>query len=665
MSVIDVWKNSFRVNADGAGTQLQSDIVGLSNGNVLVVWVDNNDTTANGFGYDVLGQLYDPFGKKIGGPLFLNQNFFNDRNEALPAVDATDDGGFILTYQAPLSNDHDQLFMRFDADGASTGINELVISDVNDSDRFNDHEIIYRPDGSSVLVFRRSNTPSDNHLVFKVISADGTEGSETLIRNDSFGAPIEPTLTMLPDGTIVVGFLDPDTNGYGPEYALIFPDNSTNAPEGTVNAGVNVVINPIGLEDVDVAALSGGDFVITWRDGNTIYGRTYDRDSNALTGALVLAGDTDVKQDPQVIGLKEDDRYAVIWLDKTDNEISMRVFNADGTVVSSKRDLPFPGDDALELAVSLTADGRILISWSDKDSDGDYDIYSAILDPRDGRFTAAEDGAVTVARDAGGQIDGTDGADTIYGQDGEDHIRGLKANDLLRGGDNRDLLEGGKGNDEQYGENGADTVSGDKGNDTLFGGSGNDKIFGGDGKDGLIGNQGRDVLNGGKGNDRLFGGDGKDKLSGGGGKDFLGGGKGADVLKAGGGDDKLNGEAGADKITGGGGQDLIIGGGGPDTFIYTKAGDSKAGANNRDTIFFFDHKADTINLRAIDADTTRGGNQAFDFIRTDKFSDAGDLRIKKAGGDLIVQADRNGDGKADFEIYLESPDQISAGDFIL
>ena len=71
-------------------------------------------------------------------------------------------------------------------------------------------------------------------------------------------------------------------------------------------------------------------------------------------------------------------------------------------------------------------------------------------------------------------------------------------------------------------------------------------------------------------------------------------------------------------------------------------------------------------LTEIDADWTKGGNQAFDFIGKDGFSGtAGELRFRKISGDTIVYGDPDGDGKAEFSLKIDASINLVKGDFIL
>ena len=208
-------------------------------------------------------------------------------------------------------------------------------------------------------------------------------------------------------------------------------------------------------------------------------------------------------------------------------------------------------------------------------------------------------------------------------QDGYAQTRGTRYEEKLVSIEN---AEGTGVSDKIYGSSAANTLWGGAGNDSLYGRNGNDKLYG---------DQGNDYLSGSNGNDRLYGGSGNDELSGG---------------------------AGNDLLYGGTGRDYLTGGSGADTFVFTSLSDSRPGSA-RDVITDFSRgDGDYIDLRSIDADTSRSGNQAFDFIGTKGFSgEAGELRFKSG----IVSGDVDGDGVADFQIKVDDFTKMYAGDFLL
>ena len=106
------------------------------------------------------------------------------------------------------------------------------------------------------------------------------------------------------------------------------------------------------------------------------------------------------------------------------------------------------------------------------------------------------------------------------------------------------------------------------------------------------------------------------------------------------------------------GNDTLVGGGGRDVFVFQKA-------MGWDTIQDF-ARGDRIDLRGLDADATRAGNQAFDFIGTDWLEGSGDLGVyRDRGGWTSVQGDVNGDGRYDFSIRVAGHHDFQASDFLL
>lgn len=162
----------------------------------------------------------------------------------------------------------------------------------------------------------------------------------------------------------------------------------------------------------------------------------------------------------------------------------------------------------------------------------------------------------------------------------------------------------------------------------------------------IRGGEADDVIFAGGGDDLVFGGGGADTLHGGQGDDTLFGGAGADVIHGGPGDDVIFGGAGADVLTGGAGRDL---------FAFEAVGHIGRGAQS-DRITDFTPGEDRIDLSAAIPGLT--------YIGTDPFSGAGlELRFNPNVGAL--QADRNGNGEANFRLFLDGAPPPSADDLIL
>ena len=249
---------------------------------------------------------------------------------------------------------------------------------------------------------------------------------------------------------------------------------------------------------------------------------------------------------------------------------------------------------------------------------------------------------------------GSGKADLLRGSDANNHLTGGNGDDTLAGGGGNDALIGGKGNDSVIGNAGADQLGGGADNDVLRGGSGADVLVGGKGNDSLIGGTGPDQLGGGGGGDTISGGGGNDTITGGGGRDFL---------KGGGGGDAISGGDGNDTITGGFGHDLLEGGDGADHFIFNNIRNSGPGLSQSDTITDFQQGEDVIDLSDIVA--RAGDTHVLTFIDAQQFHNiAGELRAVDTASGTLLSGDVDGDGQADFSIFVAGVTGLTAADLL-
>lgn len=116
------------------------------------------------------------------------------------------------------------------------------------------------------------------------------------------------------------------------------------------------------------------------------------------------------------------------------------------------------------------------------------------------------------------------------------------------------------------------------------------------------------------------------------------------------------GDAGEDRLLDGAGSDSLTGGRGADMFVFTSANL----IGQMDTIT--DMTAlDHINLSRIDANQHVADNDAFEFIGSEAFSGAGQLRFK-AG---LLQGDVDGDGTADLVVRVTGAHSPALDDLTL
>jgi len=133
--------------------------------------------------------------------------------------------------------------------------------------------------------------------------------------------------------------------------------------------------------------------------------------------------------------------------------------------------------------------------------------------------------------------------------------------------------------------------------------------------------------------------------------------------------DKLRGDAGNDYLYGRLGKDTLYGGTGADRFVFKSVLDSWAifDTKSMDTVMDFSRRqGDKFDLRGVDANEGRAGNQAFTFIGTKGFTGrAGELAYTREKGGVYVGGDTDGDGSPDLVFFVRNNSALLKSDFYL
>ncbi|WP_201830396.1 PD40 domain-containing protein [Microvirga zambiensis] len=148
----------------------------------------------------------------------------------------------------------------------------------------------------------------------------------------------------------------------------------------------------------------------------------------------------------------------------------------------------------------------------------------------------------------------------------------------------------------------------------------------------------------------------------------------ADTLSGGAGTDSLTGDAFANILIGNGGNDRLIGGLGVDTLTGSKGkdvfvfDDKETGSSKSKADYILDFKGkegDKIDLKLVDADTKKKGDQKFSFIGDKAFTKAGQVRVEKTKKETFVYLNTDNDKAAEAVIKLKGSIDLSKGWFVL
>lgn len=312
------------VNTISASTQNDSAIVGLANGGFVITWTDFSGQT--GSVSSVRGQVFTAAGQKVGNELLLQSSLNGVRNDT--SVAALADGRFIVTWtdnsfsllgtpiivnpeiQKQDRSDTAILGQIFTADGQRSG----DLFQVNTTKTFaqSSSTVAALADGGFVVAWfdqsGEGGDPESGAIKAQAYDQAGQRiGGEFLVNTQTRGAQFGPSIVVLDNGSVLIGWRDSDTGtvntrmfafrgdeidgGTGSDFATIDRSEShrdfvfdigTGAPQtlidGTTVANIERIKFEAGSGDdslsggaLDDELVGGaGDDVLGGRGGNDI-----------------------------------------------------------------------------------------------------------------------------------------------------------------------------------------------------------------------------------------------------------------------------------------------------------------------------------------------------------------------------------------------------------
>ena len=398
------WLAHFTANSVTTGTQSNPYTIGLSNGNILVVWTDTSGSSA---GNDVFGQIFGPEGNPVGAAFQVNSSFFA-HGEFLGSIAPQTDGGFVIAYVDDEGAAADAIRVeRYDAAGTPS----LITSITGAAGAVSDPEITVAPNGSYMITFTR-NIAGDLDIRAVVVSAANVGRRRVRRRPEQRGFDTDSDTAGLTNNNFVTVYEEDDAGATGIEAKIV---TSAGAQRQSFN---NISANGT---DPRVAALTGGGFVVVWNDpanNGDIRFSIFDNAGTAGAAQVLVAGGANTQNEPQVVHLL-DGGFFVVWDDDTSGNLTGQRFSATGVAVGSNVIIDTSGA-ITEPELGLTSDGRILVTYNDAAGE----VSLAILDPRDNVINGTAGNDVLTTQIGDTSIFGQAGNDTIFGQGGNDTIEG-------------------------------------------------------------------------------------------------------------------------------------------------------------------------------------------------------------------------------------------------
>jgi hypothetical protein len=308
----------FLINTQVLGSQVDPQVAGLAGGGFVVTWTDQ-DSNVDGSGWGVFAQQYSAGGTPQGSPFLVNTTTSSSQYE--PTIAALNDGGYLIAYRDGGNADGsaDGVFaQRYDASGATAGV-EFQINTQASSNQFDPGVASLADDGFVVVwtsVTSGSTGDGDGWGTFgqRYDAAGNAVGGEFQVNTNIQSSQYEAVVTGLTGGGFVVTWRDDsglDGSGSG-IFAQVY--DAGGAPVGG-EFRVNETTSNSQTEPA-IAALDNGGFAVAWRDGNSaddIFAQQYDAAGNRIDGEFRVNTETASTQaSPSIAGLPGGN-FVVAW----------------------------------------------------------------------------------------------------------------------------------------------------------------------------------------------------------------------------------------------------------------------------------------------------------------------------------------------------------------
>jgi WD40 repeat protein len=372
-----LWKSQTQVNtSDGGVSQLDGQIVGLPDGGYVVVWRDLS-LAHNPGGIAIVGQKYNVLGEMVGGEVKISTGFV-DGDQTAPAITAMPDGGIAVAFvdSDPGDNIH---VRRFDAN-----LN-LLRSDTIDTTGNTTIQpaITFLANGGYVVSYT-VGSGTDTDIVARIVSPTGVVGAQFDIDNQTDNRNFSE-LATLSNGNFVAVYQD-EFGGSVTDIDIRFRIMTA---AGAQVIGPSFVLGASGgtaETDPDVAALTGGGFVVVWTDGagdadgNGVRATIFNNAGTVVSSDIAVnTSQTGNQDEASVIGLA-DGGFLVSWEDHPADLVRAQRFDAAGNTIGTEFTVKAGVGLVNSPEAALLADGRFAYALGHFVA-GDLDVMTSIWDP--------------------------------------------------------------------------------------------------------------------------------------------------------------------------------------------------------------------------------------------------------------------------------------------
>ncbi|MDR2154162.1 MAG: Ig-like domain-containing protein [Burkholderiaceae bacterium] len=388
----------FIANPVTVGDQTYATLARVPGGGYVVSWHDSN--LGSSF------QRYDNAGNRIGDPVSYMRPM--TWGGGTPMITVLSNGNIAQTYVADDAN-FSGVYLRIYSPTGALVRDDTLVSSVTSTYQA-EPTVAALPNGNFVVSWGDGRGDSQYSTYIKIYSPTGNVVlNDTLLADSTTNNTHPGTIAVAANGNFLVPWMfESSSTGYNLLGQIYNSSGTPQTATFTINAtvaGTQAVAQAVALPD--------GTYVIAWQgpdsDGTGLYFRRFSANGAALSGETAInmttAGNQyfnlGVAAEWPSSGTKltalANGGFAVVWTseyqDGSGTGTFMRVFSATG-VPTAQGEIPINttivGDQSVP-AITTLSDGRLVVAWEDAGGDGSgQGIMQSI-------FNVAADGTVTPA----------------------------------------------------------------------------------------------------------------------------------------------------------------------------------------------------------------------------------------------------------------------------
>jgi len=363
-------------------------VAGLSDGGYVVVW-----QSFDGVSPEIVAQRFDANGARVGGEIAVNTTTAG--LQEIPTVTALEDGGFVVAWASDGQDgsSYGVYGQRFDAAGQPEG-GEFRVNDTTSG--YQGEPSLAAIEGGGFVATWVSNAGGSEEIVGQLYDANGAPvNGEFQVNVETASLQRYPAVTALEGGGFVIAWNSDGQDGSATGAFFRVYDSAGDPVTGDVQANT---ITDGNQRYVDVTALEGGGFVVTWQDESAlepngdIYGQVYDASGEPVGDEFLANSTTANNQSFPTVTALDDGGFVVSWLAASAQLINAQRFDADGAPVGEEFQVnttTVAGAPLAQPDAATLSDGSIIIVWHTNTAAGSE---NAVVTQR---FIVDEQGATT------------------------------------------------------------------------------------------------------------------------------------------------------------------------------------------------------------------------------------------------------------------------------